>query len=285
MARRAIKARAWRSVELLMREVEIGRGGAGGRALQVHVDSLPADLREAWYLGRGIKLHEKVDAETGETLLIPEEAYRNDKRHEADLALARWRHEVIRPILILEKQSAERSALIKELAAQPRLFPNGTRRAVTPQTLYNWVAVFEAEGLHGLMRKRRFDTGAKRTGITRAWDGFFAPHIDETTHNDVADEITRYIRSLWGAGERGWRSISEKSTTSLIELSRNLRVVAFDGLELGRCGDTARAGTQFGLCHINRRMIEKHREYKIIAVQTKDNATFQDRYMPSVRRD
>ena len=60
----------------------------------MHVDSLPADLREAWYLERGIKLHEKVDAETGETLLIPEEAYRNDKRHEADLALARWRHEV-----------------------------------------------------------------------------------------------------------------------------------------------------------------------------------------------
>ncbi len=135
--RRAIKARAWRGVELLVREVEIGRGGAGGRALQVHVDSLPADLREAWYLERGIKLHEEVDAETGETLLIPEEAYLHDKRHEADLALARWRHEVIRPILILEKQSAERSALIKELAAQPRLFPNGTRRAVTPQTLYN----------------------------------------------------------------------------------------------------------------------------------------------------
>jgi hypothetical protein len=32
-------------------------------------------------------------------------------------------------------------------------------------------------------------------------------------------------------------------------------------------------------------MIEKHRVYKIIAVQAKDNATFQDRYMPPVRRD
>ncbi len=285
MARKAIRSLKWRGADLLVQEIEIGRGGAGGRALQVHVDSLPADLREAWYLERGIKLHEKVDAETGETLLIPEEAYRNDERHEADLALARWRHEVIRPILMLEKQSAERSACIRELAALPRLFPTGQRKAVTPQTLYNWVAAFEAEGLHGLMRKRRSDTGAKRTGITRAWDGFFAPHIDEAAHNNVADEITRYIRSLWGAGERGWRSISEKSTTRLIELSRDLRVVAFDGLELGRCGDTGSAGTQFGLCHINRRMIEKHRDYKIIAVQAKDNAVFQDRYMPSIRRD
>ncbi|PIE09049.1 MAG: hypothetical protein CSA73_00545 [Rhodobacterales bacterium] len=187
-AQKALKARKWRGADLLVREIEIGRGGAGGRALQVHVDSLPPDLREAWYLERGVKLHEKVDAATGETILIPEAAYLNDKRHEADLAQARWRHEVIRPILILPRQSAGRAALIKELAAQPRLFPNGQRKAVTPQTIYNWVKAFEAEGLHGLMRKRRSDVGARRTGITRAWDGLFAPHIDEATHNGVADE-------------------------------------------------------------------------------------------------
>ncbi len=170
--RKALKSRHWRGVALEARE-EASNVGRGGKVLRVHVDSLPPDLREAWYLERGIKLHEKVDAATGETILIPEAAYRNDRRHEADLAKARWRHEVIRPILILPRQSADRAALIKELAAQPRLFPNGQRKAVTPQTLYNWVKAFEAEGLHGLMRKRRADTGAKRTGITRAWDGFF----------------------------------------------------------------------------------------------------------------
>lgn len=93
MVRKALANRSWRGCDLLVREEFTGRG-RGGKTLLVHVDSLPADLREAWYLERGIKLHEKVDAETGEPLLIPEEAYRNDKRHEADLALARWRHEV-----------------------------------------------------------------------------------------------------------------------------------------------------------------------------------------------
>lgn len=67
VARRAIKSRKWRGADLNVREVEIGRGGAGGKALQVHVDSLPADLREDWYLARGITLHERADPVSGQT--------------------------------------------------------------------------------------------------------------------------------------------------------------------------------------------------------------------------
>lgn len=281
---KAVEARTWRGCDLLVREEITGRG-RGGKSLLVHVDSLPADLREAWYLERGIVLHQKPDATTGETLLVPEQAYQNDARFEADLELARWRHEVIRPVISLEKLSADRAALIGELAATPRLFPNGTRKSVTKQTLYNWVKAFEAEGLNGLIRKRRADTAVKRQQVTRAWDKFFAEHIDATEQARVSDELTAYIRSLWASGERGWRAISEKSTTRLIELSRDLRVVTFDALELGRCGDTAKAQTQFGVCHVNRRKVEGEREYRIIAVKNKDNAVFQDKYMPSIRRD
>lgn len=156
---------------------------------------------------------------------------------------------------------------------------------MTKQTLYNWVKAFEAEGLNGLIRKRRTDTGAKRQKVTRAWDAFFEAHIDAAKHAELSDELTTYIRSLWAAGERGWRSITEKSTTRLIEMSRGLNVLAFDALELGRCGDTNAKGTQFGLCNVNRRQVEHHREYALLAIKDKDNATFQDNYMPSIRRD
>ncbi|WP_072504726.1 hypothetical protein [Phaeobacter porticola] len=53
-----------RDRDLLVREERTGRR-RGGKTLQVHVDSLPADLREAGYLERGVVLHEKPDAETG----------------------------------------------------------------------------------------------------------------------------------------------------------------------------------------------------------------------------
>ena len=285
VARRAIKSRKWRGADLLVQEVQIGRGGAGGKALQVHVDSLPADLREAWYLERGIVLHEKPDTETGKMVLVPEQAHQNDARFEADLTIARWRQEVIRPAILLEKGSPARAELIEELAKTPRLFPNGKRKAVTKQTLYNWVRDFEADGLNGLVRKRRTDTGAKRQKVTRAWDAFFEAHIDATKHAEISDELTTYIRSLWAAGERGWRSITEKSTTRLIEMSRDLKVLDFETLELGRCGDTNAKATQFGLCNVNRRQVEHQREYKLLAIKDKDNAVFSDYYMPSIRRD
>jgi hypothetical protein len=151
--------------------------------------------------------------------------------------------------------------------------------------IQDWVKAFEAEGLNGLIRKRRTDTGAKRQKVTRAWDAFFEAHIDAAQHAEISDELTTYIRSLWAAGERGWRSITEKSTTRLIEMSRGLRVVEFDALDLGRCGDTNARGTQFGLCHVNRRQVERQRDYKLLAIKDKDNATFADGYMPSIRRD
>ena len=135
MSRKAIRSRIWRGADLVVRQVEIGRGGAGGKALQVHVDSLPGDLRAAWYLERGIVLHEKPDTETSQRVLEPEHAHQTDARFETDLALARWRQEVIRPALAFEKGSPERAAVIEDLTREPRLFPNGTRKTVSKQTV------------------------------------------------------------------------------------------------------------------------------------------------------
>ncbi|MEM6728927.1 MAG: hypothetical protein AAF618_10535, partial [Pseudomonadota bacterium] len=241
--------------------------------------------RELWYLEQGIKLHERVDPATGATLQVPGEAFQNSPKFDADLELARWKHDVIRPALALPKGSTERSTLLLSLSKVERRFPDGKRKAVTKAALYNWIRAYEAEGLSGLIRKRRADNGGARQKITRAWDCFFEPHIDDAAASRVADELTGYIRSMWASGERGWRAISEKSTTRLIEISRDLRVVEFDQLDLGRCGDTNAAGTQFGICCVNRRQVEKHRDYGLIAVKNKDNATFHDKFMPTIRRD
>ena len=117
---------------------------------------------------------------------------RIEQLSEGDLALAKWRQEVIRPILVLEKGSPARAELIEELAQKPRLFPNGNRKKVAKSALYNWVRDFEAEGLNGLIRKRRADSGAKRQKVTRAWDAFFEAHIDAAKHAEISDELTTY---------------------------------------------------------------------------------------------
>ncbi len=284
VARRAISARRWRGMDLMVRE-EASNVGRGGKVLKVYVDTLPADLRAAWYLGHGITLHERVDAATGETRLVPEDAAKNNPRFEERAAVARWRLDVIRPVIALERGSAERKARIEELTRQVFAQPGKKPGPISRATLYNWIAAHDRDGLTGLLPALRKDKGVKRTVVTEVWDGFFAGRIDQGDHAQVGDELVHYIRSLWASGESGWRAITEKSTTRLIEISRGLRDVAFDSLPLGKPTVRAAAGSQFGVCCVNRRLAEDQRGYGLIAVRDKDNARYQDTIAPTIRRD
>ena len=286
ITQRALKSRRWRGADLVVRE-EASNVGRGGKILLVHVDSLPDDLRKSWYLERGIVLHEKANPETGNTVLISEQSFDRDARYDKALNVARWRHDVIRPVLELPRNSKERSLKLDELAEVVRTHPNGVKKPVLRRTIYNWVAAFEKDsaGLAGLMPKLRNDKGKSRTTVTRVWDQFFAGHISPEDQARVADDLTGYIRSLWGSGERGKYAVSEKATTRLIEISREMSVLAFDKLDLGRPVTRASADTQFGLCFVSTRKVDEERNYSILAVKRKDNARFQDDYMPHIVRD
>jgi hypothetical protein len=143
--------------------------------LDINISS--ANLSHAVLSNLRVSLVLEPKARIGKMVQLPEPESQIGTLSESDLALARWRQEVTRPALILEKGSPARAELIEELAKTPRLFPNGKRKAVTKQTLFNWLKAFEAEGLNGLTRKRRKDLGAKRQKVARAWDAFFEAHI------------------------------------------------------------------------------------------------------------
>lgn len=280
---RAVEARRWRGCDLIVRE-EAASVGRGGKVLQVHVDSLPAELREAWYLARGIRLNDRVDAVTGQVMQVPEQV-QHDGRWEARTAVARWRLDLIRAAVAHPKGSPARKAALDAVAGQVWTGPDGKRKALARSTLYMWVAAYDAEGLAGLMPDTRKDKGVARVLVTQAWDGFFADRVAAADHARIGDELTRYIRSMWAAGASGWRTIAEMSTTRLIEMSRDLRDIRFDGLPLGRLSDLTDAGTQFGVCAVSGRRVREEAHFKLIAIRDKDNAQFQDRVMPTIRRD
>lgn len=283
---KAIKSRRWRGADLEVREVA-SNVGRGGKILQVHVDSLPADLRKTWYLEQGVDLHEQVDTTTGQMVLVPGEAMTRDARHEKALATAKWRLDLIRLALIYPKNSKDRRAKLDEAVATPRTLPNGKVKKLTRRTLEHWVKDYENDsaGLAGLMPKGRSDKGQTRGTVTLAWDAFFMPHVAPTVPGDVRAELEDYIKSLWASGAPGWPMICQQSTTKLIELSYNLHVPAFEKLERGRLGDACGADTQFGICTVSRNQVEPFREYQTIAIKRKDNAVWQDKFMPSLRRD
>ena len=286
ITQRALKSRRWRGADLVVREVA-SNVGRGGKMLQVHVDSLPGDLRKAWYLEHGIDLHEKTNPATGETILVTEQKFERDARHDERLRVARWRLDIIRPVLSQPAYARGREALLRELSEIERLGPDGKNRTVSRAQLYRWVQDYEKDnaGLIGLMPKEKADKGRKYTVVTRVWDGFFGGHIPEGDQQQIGEDLTHYIRSLWGSGERGKRAIAEKSTTWLIERSRKLGVVTFDALDLGRPVTKAGTGTQFEVCAVPTRRAYDEKKYAVLAVKRKDNARFQDEFVPHILRD
>ncbi|MFS4437876.1 Mu transposase C-terminal domain-containing protein [Paracoccaceae bacterium GXU_MW_L88] len=282
--RKAIAARRWRGAELVVREVA-SNVGRGGKSLQVHVDSLPADLRAAWYMRQGIDINAKPQAGDGQRVAVANHTLSDDPDWLAQTALAEFKLSIIKPLMALPERSKERSDAADALTGTVLEWPDGSRKTISRATLYNWISAYKTGGLYGLVRKKRSDSKATRCLVTMSWDAFFLQRAAEKDCRRVADDLTGYIRSLWASGEPGWRSICEKSTTKLIELSDSLGVDAFSALDQGRLGDQAGTLTRFGICAVNRRRAEDERDYAVIAVKNKDNAVYQDKIAATIRRD
>jgi len=103
---KAVAARRWYGEELIVKTVA-GTRGNGGKTYLIHVDKLPPEFKERWYASHGIELHEKVDAETGEVRLVPEQAWQNVAGFQDRLWLARWRFDLIEDVLRLPRRSGQ----------------------------------------------------------------------------------------------------------------------------------------------------------------------------------
>ena len=98
-ARRALAAREWRGHALVVREIH-GQRARGGKALQVHVDSLPEAQRAAWWSARGVDIHSRPDPEV--TALI-EAGPGHDPAWKAKVEEARWKLSIIEPLMRLDR--------------------------------------------------------------------------------------------------------------------------------------------------------------------------------------
>lgn len=88
--------------------------------------------------------------------------------------LALWRYSVIAPLL----HAAPATPLVelaRQLAAEPKLGPDGAPTALSSETILRWLRRYRAGGLPGLERKIRHDRGSRR-----------APFIARLKNNSVA---------------------------------------------------------------------------------------------------
>jgi len=147
---------------------------------EVRLDSLPADLQQAW-----------------KALQNPIER-RSSHGERATREREFWYH-LISPVLGLEKHSRERGAALAEIAARQHFGPNGKPITVSVRSLQRKIDAYEAFGLVGLSREGRADAGQKRVILSRSWDRLV--DFDDATRERLAEELRQYVRGLIKGGE------------------------------------------------------------------------------------
>ncbi len=242
----AFDGRPWRSTELSVRKVR-GRG-RGGWAYEVRADSLPEELREVALAARS-----PAPAPASAAAAIDKPS-----------PVARWRYEVIEPILQSPRGSKERTQAIEETSRVVRDHPGGKN------TLRRWIDAYERDGMAGLRRKAPANRGQDRVAISRAWDA--AVPFDAEAKARIAEVVAKDARSLWAANTSwGWRQIARVAGDTLAK-------------ETVSAGFDPGARRLQAICRLSRHFVERGRRYRAKAIHDQDRKKYTDKSMPRVRR-
>lgn len=185
------------------------------------------------------------------------------------MTLALWRLEVIQPALAHPRGSAARKAAAQHIAGKRRQ-PDGKLKTISERTVYNWINRYEGGGIAALANKPSNAKAQPRVLITRKWDA--QVKLPTAIKEGIADDLQRYIRSLWSNGTAGWRHVCQLATTKLIELTQD-------------AGWNVEPENLPDICDVNRSLAERWRSYSVIAVHDKDAKAYFDKYLPRVSRN
>lgn len=260
-ARAALASGQFRKYDLNV--IEVPGAGRNGLIRVAPISDLPPSLYEkarALIGQTDIPQKTAVSVSTSETTL-----------HETGdrMALALWRLEIIQPALSHDRGTAARKATAQELAGKRRQ-PDGKLKTISERTIYNWIKRYEDGGIAALANKPSNAKSQPRVLVTRKWDE--AVKLPSAIKQGIADDLQRYIRSLWSNGTAGWRHVCQLSSAKLMELT----------LDAGWHVD---ADTIKDTCEVNRSLAERWRSHSVIAVHDKDAKAYFDKFLPRVSRN
>lgn len=251
----------WKGVNLSVRVVD-GIGGRGGKSYQLHIHSLPENLRSIWYKqNQSVLKPLKVDPIV---LSAPDTMH---ARVAAETAEWQWKLSIIGPALKFTKRSAGRGAVLEDIANKTHIRPDGKVITLSLSTLRSWIKRLEdTQDETSLVRKRRVKQ-LRRGVINRKWDK--ASPFPYTEKCRIAAEIEIYTRSLWAGGVPGWHKVNELASSKLLELSRLAGWI----------------NVNHQTCQLGRHYCERFRSAQIVATKEKDAKRFADHYEPRIKRN
>lgn len=254
----AINNHTWRGATLNVRTVD-GAGGQGGNALQVHIPSLPADLRAIW--------HKRNPGALKAPAVAPIEAAAPaaiDVGIGGRVAEMKWKLAIAAPALIHPKGSRARAAVLKDIAAREHPGLNGKPVQVAVDTLRDWLAKVEGGNEKSLARPRRADAGKRRYFVNAKWDK--ACPLPDTAKRPIADAIEGYIRGLWREATNSEGKVNALASAELQGLSR---AAGWHDAPLIRPG-----------LHLVRRLSPS----RLVGIKEKDAKRYHDQYTPRIHR-
>ena len=249
---RALDGRTWRGLELTVRTVP-SQGGRSGFDLRVLADSLS---------GAPHALPAAPIADTSPQATAPST--------ERQLAVAHFRHRIIRTALQHPSGSPERACAVEDASKVEREHPTGRSKRISARQIYVWLALYESKGLAGLTPAPCAERGGTRCFVTRTWDR--AVPFDDNTKAQVAAKLQRHVRSLWAANtEYGWKLVARFAGKHLAELT----ILA---------GYTPIARELRRICKVPHHVVNRERKYRAVAIHDQDAKRWHDEHRGRIRR-
>ncbi len=231
-----------------------------GRAIQIYAPSLPPDLRDIWH--RRYQSEDSTNSPAPLTLSLQTE---RGKRIAENVALRRWKLDILAPALQHPKFSRERGEALRAIVGKELVKPSGKPWKATLNTLITWIKAYEEKGEQALGRKEREEHGT-RVHISRAWDKS-CPFPEEKLA-EIAEHMRQHVASLWRSGAPGWRRINQLASAELLE----------------RCRAAGWKDATVNTCQPGRAFVEKFREYALVGIRERNAKLFFDQHTPRIQR-
>lgn len=260
VARRHFAKGTYRGEHLPVVQVPGQRGGKGGTVWALRLDACSDALRAK------LAVHlPTVDNPLETPVKAPFKGSFQPWQFDEQAA----RLEIIRPILAVEKHSAERAEAFRMETAKPHIV-DGAIAYRSETTLREWVSLYEARGQAALMPMHRADRGQARVLVTRAWDdGIDLSGAQKTL---LSERLALSARSMIANDGTSGREVIRLSEKKLVRLCLEA------GSQLSRA-------QLVKLCKLNRKWVARFDQFRLVHMKAKDHKTWQDRAVPRIRRD
>lgn len=255
---RASESVPWNGAELQVRKQ--------GRAYLVDVRSLPTEMYHTWW-------EANRDSLTAAPATSAERTMRPGRGDRPELLAklykeAEWKFGIIEPALQYPARSAGRGELLRTLSEQSYVRPtDGKPMRFAEAKLREYCRLYEAGGIGTLMRKERAVETKPRVLVNRKWDSACPLPLPEKTR--LAEEIGRYVRSLWISGAPSRFKVQQLASAKLSAL----------------CKEAGWEGATLKNCDVGRHLVEANQDFRRVAIHDRDAKRFDDKFRPRIARD